>query len=240
MFKLHTMTYPYGQDPKVVVITGAGGAIGSTVAEYFASRGWSLALFDRASRVSKLQDQYPEASVHIADLTQSLAVRRATAEVISLHGKVDALLCLAGGFAIGEAVHTDFNNIEAQISVNFKTLFEVTSSLLPHMVNRQSGFILGIAAAAALRGGSRMSAYGASKGALVGYLRSLRAEVGPSGLSVSILYPMGTVDTLENRRTMPDANPDDWISRQQIAETIYFLATRRTGGLVHEISLHAN
>ena len=224
----------------MAVITGAGGAIGSKVAQYFAHRGWSLALFDRPSRVSNLEAQFPQSSVHGADLTNSRQIHEATAEALSVHGKVDALLCIAGGFAMGEAISTDIGDIEQQFSKNFKTVFEVTTSLLPHMLNRQSGFILGIAAAAAIKGGIGMSAYGTSKGALVGYLRSLRAEVEPSGIGVSILYPMGTVETPANCKAMAEANTKNWISRDQIAETIYFLATRRGGGKVHELRLHGS
>jgi NAD(P)-dependent dehydrogenase (short-subunit alcohol dehydrogenase family) len=222
----------------VAIVTGAGGATAGAVIEHFTKEGWSLALVDRPSRCSKLREQFPKASVYGADLTESEQVRQATADALSTYGKIDALLCTAGGFAMQRAVDANMKDVERQLKLNFRTLFEITSAVLPNMLDRGAGFILGIAASAAIQGGERMSAYGASKAALVGYLRSVRAEVEQLGIGVSILYPIGTIDTPANRIAMPNASYENWISGRQVAEAIHFLATRNRRGRVREMSLH--
>lgn len=222
---------------RTVAITGAGGGIGATVAATFRDRGWNLALCDSGRNVDELQNAFPSALLVTADLTVREETAAAVAEVHDRFGTIDALAHLAGGFAMAPVCRVDSAHIERMLDLNFRTLVATVAAVLPGMTSRGSGSILGIAAKQVLEGGSNVTAYAASKGALVGYLRALRSEVAGSGVGVGILFPMGTIDTEENREAMPDADPQTWIAAEEMAEALVYLAERNHRGRVGEIRL---
>lgn len=221
----------------IVAITGAAGAIAGTVAEHFAAAGWRLALLDRPGHPDRLAERFPEALRLQADLGDPDAVAAAIERIERELGSLDALLNIAGGFSSQSAVDLTPAALTAQLDLNLRTLVHTTSAALPGMLARGRGFVLGVGSAAAVRAAARQPAYAAAKSALVGYLRSLGAEVETRGVGVAILYPMGTVDTPANRRAMPDADPGRWIRREALAEAALFLADRPAGGRVRELQV---
>jgi NAD(P)-dependent dehydrogenase (short-subunit alcohol dehydrogenase family) len=223
--------------PRHAVISGAGGGVGRVLAERFAERGCRLVLPAR-SDVDELRRAFPDARIVEADLADPAGCRRVAAAADEAFGGVDALVNVAGGFAMQSALELTPEQLEAQLTVNLRTAVNLTGALLPGMVERGHGAVLGISAGAA-RGGARVPAYAASKAALEAYLRSVHAEVAPSGVAVSLLVPEGTIDTPANREAMPDADPADWIAPAALADAAWFLATRGAGGHVGELRVAA-
>lgn len=228
-----------GSAARTVAITGAGGNIGGVVANQFQDRGWRLALLDSGRNVDRLRDTFPDALVVTADLTKPSETGAAVSEIEERTGSVDALAHLAGGFATGAARDTSADDLDRMLDLNLKTLFTTVQAVLPGMLSRGRGTIMGVAAKQALRGGGNVTAYAAAKGALLGYLRALRSEVEPLGLGVGIVIPMGTIDTEENRAAMPDSEPANWIAPAEMAEALAYLANRSPKGRVGEIRLEA-
>ncbi len=224
--------------PQTAIVTGAGGAIAAAVIEVFRTD-WQLALFGH-SRTScdRLRERYPESLVVQADLTDEARSREAVSQTAQHFGQIDALLNIAGGFAMSAANETSREDLDKQLGINFRTLFNATRAVLPGMLEQHAGFILGVGAAPALRGGARVGAYAASKGAVSSYLKSLAVELEPRGIGVSILYPMGAVDTPANCRSMPKADPEKWIDPHELAESVRFLATRSPRGRVRELLVY--
>lgn len=223
----------------VVLISGAGGALGRACARAFEGAGWQLALLARSSASqAKLQGAHPEAVVLQADLSDEEQAGAAVHDVEARCGRIDALLNLAGGFATGAAQQVGAADLRTMLELNLWTAFNLSRAALPGMLARRSGFILGVAARQALQGGARASAYAASKAGLAAYLKSLQAEVGKEGIGVSVLYPMGAIDTEANRQAMPDKDPASFISRQALAEAALFLATRPANARVPELMVY--
>lgn len=221
---------------QTVLITGAGGAIAAAAADVFQQAGWRLVLIARrAEPAASLRTRYPESLVLQADLSDEAEAARAIGEA----GTPDALLNIAGGFALQSALNMRQEDLAEQLARNLYTAVNATRAVLPGMVARGSGFILGVAAAAALQGGAKQGAYAAAKAALVAYLKSLQRELAPQGVHVSILYPMGAVDTPANRAAMPTSDPKRWIDARGLAEAMLFLATRPRRGTIHELHVHA-
>ncbi|UCH27861.1 MAG: SDR family NAD(P)-dependent oxidoreductase [Trueperaceae bacterium] len=225
---------------KTVVITGAGGALAGAIAATFDAQQWQLALFDRGRGVERLRKRHPDALVLAANLIDADEVGAAVQQVLDTHGRIDALLNIAGGFSMQSASQATLQDLDQQLDINLKTLFNTTTAILPSMIEQKEGFILGVSAGPAVSGGARMPSYAASKGAVTSYLKSVAAEVEPLGLGVSILYLMGTADTPANRKAMPNADPSGWISLEQVAETCHFLASRSSRGRVRELMLYAS
>ncbi|HEX7338650.1 MAG TPA: SDR family NAD(P)-dependent oxidoreductase [Rhodanobacteraceae bacterium] len=221
------------------IITGAGGAIAGHVAKAFAQAGWKLALVahNDAERARLVQD-FPAASVVVADLIDADAARQAIDAAVTALGGADALLNIAGGFAMSGAVDTTPAQFEAQLDINLRTAFNATRAALPHMLDAGHGFVLGVGAAAAIDGGASMGPYAASKAALITWLKSMHAELAPKGIEIGIVYPMGAVDTAGNRAAMPAADPQTWIDPDELAATIAHMATRGARGHVREAKVY--
>ena len=106
------------------------------------------------------------------------------------------------------------------------------------MLEQGSGSIVGVGAKPAQGGGAKMGPYAASKAALVTYLESVRAEFAPKGIGVSLLYPMGTIDTPANRNSMPDTDPKNWIAPEELAQSLLHLVSRGPRGQIHELRVY--
>lgn len=226
--------------PATVLVTGAGGALAAPTLDAFQGAGYRLALvaYSDAS-ADALREAYPDAAIETADLTDAEAARAAVEALEAATGGIDAVLNLAGGFgmqAADEATPTDYEKL---FGLNVATLFNVTRAVVPAMKKRGDGFILGVAAAAADEGGAGMGLYAASKAAAAAYLKSLRAELAADGIRVSIVYPMGALDTPANRAAMPNADPETWIDPAELAEALLFLATRTPRGHIRALRVYA-
>ena len=224
---------------KTVAITGAGGALADAVIDTFKRAGWNLALFAySAASKAKLEQAHPKSFVVQADLSQEDDAREAVERSLEHYGQLDALLNIAGGFAMSSAVETSVQDLDKQLTLNLKTAFNATRAALPPMLERGTGFVVGVGAKPAQGGAANMRPYAASKAALVTYLASVRAEVESKGVGVSLLYPMGTIDTPANRESMPNADPQTWIDPYELAQSMLHLVTRDSRGRIHDLRVY--
>ena len=222
-----------------VAITGAAGAIGSITAETFADADWDLALIDYGEdNKASLEASFPDASVFDCDLTDEASTREAFS-AIGDAGPLDAVLGIAGGFAMEAAPEATMDDYHRMIDINVRTLFNTARAAWPVLTKQDRSFLLGVSAPAAVEGQANAALYGASKGAVAGYVKSLDKEGRDEGLRASVLYPMGVVDTPDNRDAMPDADPTGWIEPRELAEGMLHLATRSPRGHVREFKVHA-
>lgn len=224
-----------------VAITGAAGAIGSVTAEVFADAGWTLVLLDYGEKNGeRLREQFPDAHVYTGDLTDADAAKEVFDAAQEDAGGLDTVLSIAGGFSMQPAVEATQQDADKMMALNFQTLFQTARASVPHLLDREQAFFLGVSAPAAEDGGAGAALYAASKGAVAAYVKSLDAEYAEDGLRASVLYPMGVVDTPDNRDAMPDSDPDTWIAPRQLAEGMLYLATRSHQGHVKTLKVHAS
>jgi NAD(P)-dependent dehydrogenase (short-subunit alcohol dehydrogenase family) len=224
---------------KVVAITGAGGAVGEKTIEVFKNAGWRLALFAHSDdEKTRLEHSHTDALVTKADLGRDDEAKRVVSKALEKFGQIDALLNIAGGFSLSPALETSSDDLKQQLAINLWTTFNTTRAVLPSMVERGQGFIIGVGAAAAVSGGSKVGPYAASKAAMIAYLKSVQSELNAKGIGVAVVYPMGSIDTPSNRKSMPDANPEKWIDPMELAETMHYLVSRSPRGRIREVMVY--
>ncbi len=219
--------------PRVVVVTGAAGNLGQAVAAVFAAAGERLALID--VNAEALAVRYPSAGDGLmlapANLLDQESTNRAIQSVIDRWARVDVLCNLAGGFRMGEPVHeTSAATWDFLLNINVGTVLNASRAVVPHMRDRGAGKVINVAAYGALRGAALMGAYTASKSAVIRLTEAMSAELRPDGINVNCVLPT-TIDTPENRRAMPDADPSQWVSPQALADVIAFLASDSARGV---------
>lgn len=138
---------------------------------------------------------------------------------------IHALINIAGGFDMGPAVHeTDEAFFDRLMDMNAKTVVRMTSAVVPGMITRQNGSIINVAAASAIRAPANMGAYAASKSAVIRLTEAMSAELREQGIRANCILP-GIIDTPANRKAMPKADFNKWVTPSAIADVMLFLAS---------------
>jgi NAD(P)-dependent dehydrogenase (short-subunit alcohol dehydrogenase family) len=206
---------------KVVVVTGASGALGKVVAEMALARGARVAGVDHSP------SQVPPTPTRIelggVDLSDAAAAKKAIDAVASHFGRIDALFNIAGGFAFETVAEGDPKTWQRMFALNLLTALNASRSALPHLSASPAGRIVNIGAMGALQAGAGMGAYAASKSGVHRLTEALAAEW-KGKINVNAVLP-SIIDTPANRASMPKADFSKWVTPQELAEVILFLAS---------------
>ncbi len=209
---------------QVVMITGANGNLGSAAAQHFGALGASLALVVRRSS----DDCAGQANCLTleADVTDPASVQQAVEACVARFGKIDSLVHTVGGYAGGKAVHDlDLDQWDRLMTLNARSFFVTGGTVARYMVEAgQGGQIVAVLARHAYEGAKNHAAYGAAKAATQRVMQSMAKELLPHNIRVNAVVP-GTIDTPQNRADMPNANFDNWVAPESIAQVIAFLCS---------------
>jgi NAD(P)-dependent dehydrogenase (short-subunit alcohol dehydrogenase family) len=213
---------------KVVVVTGAFGALGSAVARRFGAIGANMALLDVSQPAAELAQEYSGLQ-HVllggVDLSDLEATRKAMAAIAMRFGGIDVLVNVAGGFRWEKLEDGEIETWDSLYAMNLRSAVVCSRCVLPAILERGGGRIVNIGAgAAAGRAGLGMGAYAASKAGVHKLTEALSEEVKDRGITVNAVLP-STIDTPRNRLEMPDADFSKWVTPEQIAQVILFLAS---------------
>ncbi len=212
---------------RTVLITGAAGHLGRAVAEAFDAEGANLVLLDRER--TQLEHAFGADSARrlllACDLLDAAQVQAAVDAALARFGAIDVLCNIAGGFRMGEAVHqTSEASWDGLLDLNARTLLHTARAVVPAMLAQRGGKVVNVGAATALKGLAQMGAYTASKSAVIRLTEAMAAELRERGINVNCVLPT-IVDTPDNRRSMPDADPSRWVAPADLAEVVRFLAS---------------
>ncbi len=207
---------------RTVMLTGAAGNLGRAVADAFARAGDAVVLVDRQR--GSLKEGERQIVVE-ADLLEEKSVRAAVDQALARFKRIDVLCNIAGGFRMGSAVHeTSDKDWNFLLDINARTLLNTSRAVVPAMLKAGGGKIVNIGAFAAQKGAAQMGAYIASKSAVIRLTETMAAELREKNINVNCVLPT-VIDTPENRKAMPDADPQRWVAPQALADVILFLSS---------------
>ena len=216
---------------RTVVVTGGHGILGRAVVEAALSAGMNVALIDHAEGQPGPDGAFDVSGV---DLTDAQAAEAAIGKVAHHFGGIDALLNIAGGF-VWQTVEDDKPAWDRMFTLNLTTALNTTRAALPHLKASSEGRIVNVGAAGALKAAGGMGAYAASKSAVHRLTESLAEELKSTSVTVNAVLP-SILDTPQNRKDMPNADPAKWVAPSDLAAVILFLASPAsravTGALV--------
>ena len=219
-------------DGKVIVVTGASGALGRIVADVALARGARVAGVDHAP------SQIPATASRIelggVDLTDPAQAQKAIDAVAAHFGRIDALVNIAGGFAYETVAEGDPKTWQRMYALNVLTALNASRSTISHLIASGSGRIINVGAMGALQAGAGMGAYAASKAGVHRLTEALAVEW-KGKITVNAVLP-STIDTPANRASMPKSDFGKWVRPEELADVILFLvsdaASAVTGALL--------
>jgi NAD(P)-dependent dehydrogenase (short-subunit alcohol dehydrogenase family) len=206
---------------KVIVVTGASGALGKVVAEVALARGARVAAIDHAA------SQIPATAERIelggVDLTDPAQAKKAIDATAAHFGRLDVLINIAGGFAFEAVAEGDPRTWQRMYALNVLTALNASQAAIPHLATSGAGRIVNVGAIGALQAGAGMGAYTASKAGVHRLTEALAAEW-KGKITVNAVLP-STIDTAANRASMPKADFGKWVTPQELADVMLFLAS---------------
>ncbi|MHC9290949.1 SDR family NAD(P)-dependent oxidoreductase [Mycobacterium sp. LTG2003] len=171
----------------VAVVTGGASGIGAAVVGALQRRGYLVGALDLSGGA---------AAEHVVrvDVSDGTAVAGAVAEIRRELGPVSALVTSAGHYEMTPVSEITAPAWHRMLRVHVGGLFNTARACLPDMLERRSGAVVAVASELAVGGGDQDSHYAAAKGAIIGLVRSLAAEVADRGVRVNAVAP-GPTDT---------------------------------------------
>jgi NAD(P)-dependent dehydrogenase (short-subunit alcohol dehydrogenase family) len=211
---------------KTAVVTGASGNLGQAVIRKFLSEGYNVigTVVPNDPVALNISDAKFEAV--IADLINEESSQQFVSTMIEKYGQIDAAILTVGGFAMGNIAETKTADILKQYKLNFETAYNIARPVFAQMIKQGSGriFMVGSRPGLDTRNSKGMVAYGLAKSLIFRLAELMNDEAKGTDVVTSVLVP-STIDTPQNRKSMPDADFTKWVKPEAIADTIYFYCT---------------
>jgi NAD(P)-dependent dehydrogenase (short-subunit alcohol dehydrogenase family) len=211
---------------KTAIVTGASGNMGQAVIKKFIDAGYKV--IGTVIPGDRVQLNFPEDSFEsaVVDLMNEDDSGKFVAGVISKYGSVDAAVLTVGGFAMAPIADTKTADILKQYKLNFETAYNIARPVFIQMVKQNSGrvFLTGSRPGLDAKNGKGMTAYALGKSLVFRLAELMNEEAKGTNVVTSVLVP-STIDTPQNRKAMPDADPSKWVKPEAIADIIYFHCT---------------
>jgi NAD(P)-dependent dehydrogenase (short-subunit alcohol dehydrogenase family) len=178
---------------RAAIITGGSSGIGLAIARMLRDEGFDLTLASRrAEKVEAAAEELGAAAVAV-DVADDAACERLVAEHRERFGRLDMLVNSAGIGIAGTVESLPAKHLDLTIGVNLRGLFLVTQKAIP-LLRESRGWIVNLASIAGTLPTPGLSAYGATKAAVISLTRSLNEELDADGVRAVAICP-GFVDT---------------------------------------------
>jgi len=217
---------------KTIIVTGASGNLGQAVVKKFLAENYFVIGTFIPNDALVIDGQGKNFERAVVDLTNENAARQFADLVVEKHQHIDAAVLTVGGFAMGKIADTKTSDIAKQYKLNFETAYNMARPVFLHMLKQGSGriFMIGSRPGLDMRNSKGMLAYGLSKSLIFRLAELMNDEAKGTNVVTSVLVP-STIDTPQNRSSMPDSDPSKWVTAEAIADIIYFYCTDKAAVL---------
>lgn len=202
------------------LVTGAYGNLGRAVVEKFLAEGFTVSGTIAPNEIAP-PIEHSKFSATTIDLTNEEVTLKYINQ-FDPEKSLDVAVFTVGGFAKGGIEETSLEDIRKMMKLNFDTAYNCVRPLLTGMKKRGKGriFVVGARPALSAKNGKGMTAYSLSKALLIRFAELVNEEAKGKDIWTTVIVP-STIDTPQNRASMPDAEFSKWVKPEKIAELIF-------------------
>lgn len=208
---------------KAAIVTGASGNLGQAVIKKFLANGYYVTgtVIPNDNVVIDIRGKNFETA--IVDLMQEDLAQQFVDLLSVKHGSIDVAVLTVGGFTMGNIINTKTSDIAKQYKLNFETAYNVARPVFTQMMKQGSGriFLIGSKPGTDMKNSKGMVAYGLSKSLIFRLAELMNEEAKGTNVVMNVVVP-STIDTPQNRASMPKADFSKWVTPEAIADVIYF------------------
>jgi len=209
---------------KTAIITGAGKGLGKAMAGALAAEGVNVGLIARTAQdlesvAAELKQKYPDINITYAtaDVGSLAEVKDAVAKIKNELKTVDILINNAGVLKVGNVLELPVEDWEQVFRINVLGTYYMVHEVLPLIMQQGKGDIINVASTAGLKGAAKMSAYGASKAAVINFTEALMQEVRKSNVRVTTVNPSTIATEMTMSANFTDGNAEKVLQPEDLA-----------------------
>lgn len=210
---------------KTVIVTGASGNLGQAICQKFLSEGANV-IGTATSDVVLPFSHDKKFERYVIDLRREELAEHFVDLVQKKYGSIDTAVLTVGGFAAGKMQDTRIAAIEQQLQLNFATAYNIARPVFSVMMKQGYGriFLTSSRTGSDMRFSKGALAYGLSKSLLIRLTEWMNEEAKGTNVVSSVILP-STIDTPENRKSMPGADFNSWVKTASIADMVFAFAS---------------
>lgn len=231
---------------KKILITGASGGIGSSIADNFAMKDCNLILTSSSkSTLNILKNKYgSDHNYYVLNFNEPEIFEETLKKISSDHKDLNVIVNNAGITDDSLILRMKLEQWNKVIQANLSSNFSIVKNLLPNMIKNKSGSIIGISSVVATSGNPGQSNYVAAKSGMIGFYKSIALEVASRNINVNIISPGFIISPMTDK--LNDKQKNSILEKipmkrfgkpKEIANLVYFLsnedASYVTGQNIH-------
>jgi NAD(P)-dependent dehydrogenase (short-subunit alcohol dehydrogenase family) len=211
---------------KHILITGGTGGLGASVTRLALDQGANVVVpYRREAEAIGLKESLPPSNLPRLTLVEADLLDEATViSLINQMPRMDGLIHLVGGFAMGPTADYAYGDWKQSFDVNVNTAFLLCKHSLKRMQAQNYGRIVTIGSRGAVEPVGQLAAYCASKAAVVALTKAIADETKGTNITANIVLP-SVIDTPTNRQVMGEDQSKQGVTPESLAEVICFLAS---------------
>jgi NAD(P)-dependent dehydrogenase (short-subunit alcohol dehydrogenase family) len=211
---------------KHVLLTGATGGLGLGVTPVVLAQGGNLTIpYRRVQDFDRLKEALPaDDMTRINAVSADLQDEQSVERLVNTMPKVDILIHLVGGFAMGKTHEYPFTDWKRDFDLNLNSTFLVSKHCLRRMLEQNYGRIVTVGSRGAVEPSGQLAAYCASKAGVVALTKAIADETKGTNITANVVLP-SIIDTPVNRVAMGSQNAHTWVKPESLAQVICFLAS---------------
>lgn len=214
---------------KTVIVSGANGQLGRAVVLKFIHDGYQVIALIRKKESEMAVGNLEEIEIDLKDENHCIEVVNA---IVLKYGRIDAAVLTAGGFAMGDIVSTKTSDVNTQYDLNFVTSYNIARPVMQQMLKQEKGrlFLIGSKAGLDVSKAKRTIAYALAKSLLFRLAELFNGMVKGENIVTAVVVP-SIIDTPQNRIDMPEAEFNNWVTTEQIAQTISYYCSEEADAI---------
>ena len=218
---------------KIAIVTGAAGNMGTAVVAKLLQENFHVVGSVLSDENCGENESHPQFIKFEADVTDPEQCADLLAHVRQQSGEIHLAALLVGGFGMQAFEDTSIENIHKMFKLNFESAFLSSQAVFREMKQQgQGGKIVLVGAKPALEKGASagLTAYALSKSLIFKLADHINAEGKDANITASVIVP-SILDTPPNRKAMPDADFQQWVTPEEIADVVAFIASDGSSAL---------